>query len=144
MLGVELVYPSMRWPNDLGQVKLNVMRIMESDLILFDLTPTQGTPIKINEGVMIEYGIMLALANSKWLSQFPKPSYRIFLSSRIARREITTPILNSESIIPYDEQGRPELLRMLRDEIDTKVNEIIASWQRSARASPRNVETSIS
>ena len=68
---IDLVYPPRRWGGDTGRVVSNVLQIRTADLVLMDITPTayqiaagkQQEVVKYNEGVLIEYGIVLYLEN---------------------------------------------------------------------------------
>jgi len=134
---IELVYPPRGWGGDTGKILTNVLQIMDADLILIDITPSVhtlageslGQITKYNEGVLIEYGIVLCLDNPKqgtlpWGGRIPKPSYRIFCSKSFSRSGLT-PIVNVESVVEYgtDAKSRDILVGQLRDEILRKVEE---------------------
>ncbi len=134
---IELVYPPMGWGGDTGKILTNVLQIMDADLVLIDITPLVRTlagesPLKItkyNEGVLIEYGIVLCLDNPRqgslpWGGRIPKPSYRIFCSNSFSRSDLT-PIVNVESVAEYgtDSNSRELFVTLLCDEIRRKVEE---------------------
>lgn len=134
---IELIYPPMGWGGDTGRILTNVLQILEADLILIDITPVVYTilgetplPItKYNEGVLIEYGIVLCLDNPRqgslpWGGRIPKPSYRVFCSRAFPRGDLT-PIINVESVADYgtDAESREALISLLRETIVRKVEE---------------------
>lgn len=133
---IELVYPPKGWGGETGRVLTNVLQIMEVDLILIDITPEvhtlSGQPpqqvTKYNEGVLIEYGIVICLENPKqglpWGGKLPKPVYRVFCSNSFPRSNLT-PIINIESVAAYgkDADSQEKLVSQLRDIIVRKVEE---------------------
>ena len=122
-MSITYIFNPKRQGGDTGKVVQNVLRIMDSDLILFDITPSKtGSGQSYNAGTMIEYGLVLACQNPRlgnpWGGKQPKPSCLVFCA---APRKKLTPILNELSIIPYGKgrEGRKKLSRFLVDEIET-------------------------
>jgi hypothetical protein len=117
---IEFIYPPRRIGGDTGKILTNVLRIREADLVIFDVTPniiSEGEE-RYNSGVMIEYGIVLALENpiSPAWSREQKLTYRVFCNATFQRGRLT-PIINQESVTAYtsDRDGKARLLEDLRN-----------------------------
>jgi hypothetical protein len=134
---MELVYPPTGLGGDTGKILANVLRIRDADLVLIDITPTEhasasGNPptiIRYNEGVLIEFGMVLSLDNPPqglppWGGRVPRPSYRVFCSNSFPRSNLT-PIINAESVTEYgtDPASRALLVSQLQEHIRRKVEE---------------------
>jgi hypothetical protein len=128
---ITLYYPPRAIPSDSGKVLTNVLKIREADLVIFDVTPdsTASAELALNSGVMIEYGIVVALENQQGIpwGRLPRPKYRIYLKDSISRSSVVTPILNQESIAPFSttSDGTLQLEREISDLIEDKIKEIL-------------------
>ena len=140
---MELIFAPRRWGGDTGTIVENVRRIMNADLVLMDVTPIsahgEDATLKYNEGVMIEYGLVLAMEKpwegSPWYGRYPKPSSQVYCSDSIPRGTLTG-ILNERTICSYSKNanGRVELVNEIKEEIKKKNGEIlqIGSWIRKS------------
>jgi hypothetical protein len=121
---------------------------MEADLILIDITPAVHTLAgvgsqqitKYNEGVLIEYGIVVCLDNPRggslpWGGRIPEPSYSVFCSNLFPRRNLT-PIINVESVTDYgtDPKSREVLISQLHEAIVRKVEERLTVEYRGSQS----------
>jgi hypothetical protein len=135
---IELIYPPRAWGGDTGKILNNVLQIGYADMVLVDISPAMLTVAdghqrqiaKYNEGVLIEYGIILALDNPRsgflpWHGDVPKPSYRIFCSEKFKRSKLT-PIVNTESVVSYGED-RNKLISTIEVEILNRMEKRLIS-----------------
>ncbi len=120
---IELFYPPNAGLQSTGSVMGNVGKILEADLILFDVTPKlcRTGDLVFNKGVMIEYGMVLAQKqfyfsqNSQYIPVFyngqfiRNPYYRVFSDKKI-RRSTYAPILVQEDITNYTKRNGKDLL----------------------------------
>lgn len=134
---IDLIYPPRGIGGDTGKVLTNILRLFEADLTLIDASPRmiRGTRTwTYNPGVMIEYGIVLALDNPTaifgsspgvpWQGRQPRPTYRVFCH-RSCPRSSLTPIINQESVRDYKRgaSGRDQLIREILRLIESKLTE---------------------
>src|SRR2546427_6704127 len=131
---IDLIFNPLRWGGDTGRPTTNTLRIMDSDIAIFDVTPeatlSEIVQLRFNPGVMIEYGIVLALENPRqgnpWYGKVPKPLHRVFLSDDYNRAQLT-PIIEA-TITKYSKTGqahdgiidRGMLLSMIKTDINGK------------------------
>jgi len=131
---IDLIFNPLRWGGDTGKPTTNTLRIMDSDIAIFDMTPdvtpAEPTKLRFNPGVMIEYGIVLAMEyprrGNPWYGIVPKPLHRVFLSDEFNRTQLT-PIIEA-TITKYSRAGPPHdgvidramLLSMIKADVNAR------------------------
>ena len=112
---VRLIYPPRKIGIDTGKTRRNVETILQSELVLVNVTPelkhcvkpTQNDPgntepLEVyNSGVMIEYGMTVALEVLDWFAGKGKQEKRLFRDIAYSRRDLS-PIVNEEDVTTYD------------------------------------------
>src|SRR3989442_738356 len=97
----EPVYPPRHLGVDTGNVLANVLVILESQVVLVNVTPSISKRKTVaNPGVLIEYGMILGRA---WASKdftWPRPYYRLFCNSKFHRSSLP-PLINQEDVTPF-------------------------------------------
>ena len=124
---VSLVFPPRQIGGDLGRIDLNVKRLLESDVTIFNISPERiGDAWPYNPGVMIEYGMVFASdrTNPAWEGRRPLPIHRVYCDSAFDRRNLT-PILNLESVQNFDrsEPGRATLVASLVELLTSRLRQ---------------------
>lgn len=140
---VELIYPPKQIGGDTGKVLTNVLRIREADLVIFDVTPTvdDDGAAYYNPGVMIEFGIVLALEypqkGQPWEGRLPKPVYRVLCSSNYSRGNLT-PLVNEASVISYNANNSEDLAKEINSILEQRISQRMRfSYQPSAESNSR-------
>jgi len=121
------VFPPRQIGGDLGRIDLNVRRLLESDVTIFNISPEQvGNAAIYNPGVMIEYGMVFASdrTNPLWEGRLPVPIHRVYCDSSFDKTNLT-PILNLESVQSFDrsESGRGALVARLLELLTSRLRQ---------------------
>ncbi len=126
---LDLVYPPDHLGVSTGTVLGNVLELRNADVVIFDVTPTvEGQTVSYNTGVMIEYGMVVALENppTSWLMPWgrtPRPVHQVFCDSVFPRRNLT-PIINADvTTYPQTDEGMRALKSDIRSVLERRIAE---------------------
>jgi hypothetical protein len=131
---LDLMYPPDALGVDTGEILGNVLQILQSDIILVNVTPSPRSEalaedcVKYNPSVVIEYGIVLGQAKSpnghRWMGRMPEPTHRVFCGNEFPRTRLP-PLLNHEDVISFDRttNGERILIDRLEGIITSKISE---------------------
>ncbi len=126
---LSVIFPPRGIGGDLGRIDLNVARLIQSDVILSNVSPESVNGHHVyNPGVMIEYGMLFAadISTPPWGGRLPLPIHRVYCDSTVDRATLT-PILNRESVqtVERSDEGYKGLVAALADLLMERVMEKI-------------------
>ena len=119
-----LIHPPKQLPKDLGTVEANFAQLLNSDVVILNISPERvGEQDIYNPGVLVEYGMVFASDRGAWESRYPRPVHKVYCHDGFKRTNLTPP-LGIESVEAYSrsDEGHKALVHSVTALLTERVN----------------------